>query len=275
MKRLMFGLCALTLVSGVAFGGENEFVLVEGHFVEEIPKRGFMGLNLKVVESTDAEDRAFDDNGMYVISVVEDGPSALAGIRRDDRIVLVEGRAIRNMNDLHLALDGTEAGDRVDVVVNRDGREERILIELGERPVEEVELIHHKWAIERGAERPFIGVETQPLTGALADYFEVESGLLISRVVEGSPAFEAGLEAGDVIVSWDGKAIRSSVDLHKMLAQREIGDDAALSVSRRGVESRIFVTLGESPNEFVIHEHGGSELGHVKIKLIEEERSKE
>ena len=274
MKRTMLSLCALILITGASFAGENEFV-VEGHYIDTTPNRGFMGLNLKVVESTDSDGRALDNNGMYVIGLVAEGPAELAGIRRKDRIVLVEGQTIRNMDDLHLALDGTAAGDRVDVVIDRGGREERIVLELGERPVEEVELIHHKWAIEQGLERPFIGVETQPLTDALADYFEVESGLLISRVVDDSPAYEAGLEAGDVIVSWDEKAIRSSADLHKMLATREIGDDAALSVSRRGVESRVFVTLGESPNAFVIREHGGPEARSVKIKLIEEARSKD
>lgn len=244
----------------------------DNYFVHEVTNRGHLGVHLHAVESIDGEGRSQGANGIYVMNVVEGGAAEAAGIRKKDRLVAVDGRAIATMHDLHSALDETEPGDRIDVDVLRGSEELRFRVELTERPDEEIALLHHKLAVERAAARPFIGIETQRLEGDLADYFDVEQGLLISRVVEDSPAAEAGLEAGDVIVAWDDQPIAHSKDLYRMLRESEAGDRPALAVSRRGVVSDVFVTLGENRE---LHELHFGETGEFKLRRIERRESKD
>ncbi len=95
--------------------------------------------------------------------------------------------------------------------------------------------------------RGWLGVGIQDLTGDLADKFGVEgkSGVLISQVFAGSPADEAGLKAGDVILSLDGKPVRESRQLTARIARIPPGKKARIEVLRAGKNKRFAVTLGE------------------------------
>ena len=65
--------------------------------------------------------------------------------------------------------------------------------------------------------RPTLGVTGEELTSQLAGYFGVKQGkgVLVSEVVAGSPAAQAGLKAGDVIVAVDGKDVPTVAELRK------------------------------------------------------------
>ncbi|MGE0102583.1 MAG: PDZ domain-containing protein [Blastocatellales bacterium] len=72
--------------------------------------------------------------------------------------------------------------------------------------------------------RVLYGLETQPLTGQLMNYFTVTNGLLVSKITEGGKAEAAGLKAGDVITHVGGSAVNSVQDLTAALdsTQKEI-----------------------------------------------------
>ncbi|MCD6518554.1 MAG: PDZ domain-containing protein [Anaerolineae bacterium] len=72
-------------------------------------------------------------------------------------------------------------------------------------------------------------------------------GALITRVVEGSPAEEAGLRVGDVILEVDGHALRTQRDLARHIARCEPGDEVELLVSQEGRTKVIRVRLSEHP----------------------------
>jgi serine protease Do len=86
------------------------------------------------------------------------------------------------------------------------------------------------------ARRSFLGVDAQPLDAALESALRLTSGkgALIASVEKGSPAEAAGLEPGDVVLSWNGAAVVTSEDL-KIDAQLAIpGSHVKLSVMREG-----------------------------------------
>ncbi len=60
----------------------------------------------------------------------------------------------------------------------------------------------------------------------------VESGVLISGVEDNSPADKAGLQEGDVIIGFDGTAIRGIDDLHKVLTEQKVGLKSSIDVLR-------------------------------------------
>jgi membrane-associated protease RseP (regulator of RpoE activity) len=96
-----------------------------------------------------------------------------------------------------------------------------------------------------GGRRGRLGLTYQELTDQLARYFKVEGGLLVSSVQEGSPAAAAGVQAGDVIVRANGKAVRSSEDLRDQLDAAEPGAELTLGLQREGRALEVKAKLAE------------------------------
>ena len=94
--------------------------------------------------------------------------------------------------------------------------------------------------------RGWLGVAIQPLTSELAKSFGLPNtqGALVASVTEGSPAAQAGIRPGDVIVRYDGKAIESPRMLPVLVANTEVGKPIELGVMRDGALQPIRVTVG-------------------------------
>ncbi len=102
--------------------------------------------------------------------------------------------------------------------------------------------------IEDGeATRPYLGVRLADLEPETAQQFDlpVESGALVTQVVSGGPAEEAGIETEDVIVGADSTEIQDSGDLLGALRDYRPGDSVELTVARSGAEREITVELEE------------------------------
>ncbi len=122
---------------------------------------------------------------------------------------------------------------------------------------------------EDGAvEYPYIGVSSQALYPQLAEELGIDAptGSLISEVIDGGPAQDAGLRGagsgpdskiefqgrpykvgGDVITAIDGEKLVAENDLSRLIAEHEPGDEVTLSIIRDGEEQEVKVTLGERP----------------------------
>ncbi len=104
--------------------------------------------------------------------------------------------------------------------------------------------------------RPWIGVYYTPLTPALADEngVDVDYGALVGTndgsdaVFPGSPAEEAGLEAGDVITALNGEPIGADTDLSMAILPYGPGDTITLTVLRGAQTIEMDVTLGQLPD---------------------------
>jgi serine protease Do len=94
-----------------------------------------------------------------------------------------------------------------------------------------------------------IGVGVQPMNASLAESFGMKKaeGALISQVEPDSPAAKAGIRTGDVIVSWNGKAIDAANSLPLAVAATRPGDKATVEVWRDGKRESLGVTVGEMP----------------------------
>jgi S1-C subfamily serine protease len=110
--------------------------------------------------------------------------------------------------------------------------------------------------------RPFLGVQTYPIEGGLAEALDlpVEEGLLVEVVTKGGPAADAGIHGGDrivlagmrrlyiggdVIVAVDGQKVTNAFDLNLILNHHRPGDTVNVTVYRGGKKMDIPVKLGE------------------------------
>lgn len=95
--------------------------------------------------------------------------------------------------------------------------------------------------------RGWLGVMIQEVTPQIAEAFGLEQikGALVGDVVEDSPAEEAGVKRGDVIVEYNGKPVDDVADLRNLVAQTRPGTKVWIKLIREGGEERLEVTIGE------------------------------
>ena len=97
--------------------------------------------------------------------------------------------------------------------------------------------------------RGWLGIAIQEINKELADSFGMKNtnGALVAGIEKGSPADKGGLEAGDVILKFDGKAITSSSDLPRVVAAVKPGKTVSADILRKGAMKTLSVTVGEAP----------------------------
>lgn len=94
--------------------------------------------------------------------------------------------------------------------------------------------------------RGWLGVRIQPIDDQIAESLGLgeKRGALVAGVDDTGPSKAAGLEAGDVIVSFDGKAVKDSRDLPRLVGQTAVGKDVEVIALRKGKEMKFAVKLG-------------------------------
>lgn len=100
-------------------------------------------------------------------------------------------------------------------------------------------------------DRGWLGVALEPVTVAMAKELGMQepAGALVAGVEADSPAAQASLQPGDVIVEWNDQPIAESNELVLLVARSEIGAKAKLAVLREGERLEIEVTVGRRPDE--------------------------
>ena len=103
--------------------------------------------------------------------------------------------------------------------------------------------------IEHGeVRRGQIGVGIQDITPELRDAFDLtkgQFGVLVTNVVEDSPAARAGIKSGDIIIEADGKTTSSTAQLRSRIGVKEVGDKVQLTILRNGDSLQLTVKVGE------------------------------
>ena len=99
--------------------------------------------------------------------------------------------------------------------------------------------------------RPWVGIGLQDLTPELAKFFNVKEkeGALINQVFAGSPAEEAGLRVGDIVVEIDGKKIKDSQDVVREVLKKQVGQKIQFVIIRDGKRVEVSITTGLMPSE--------------------------
>ena len=200
--------------------------------------RGWLGVMIQEITPELAEHLELEDEaGALVSKVMPGGPAEKAGIERSDVIVEFDEQPIEDLSELPRAVAETPVDKTVDVVVIRDGRRKTVRAKVGE--LDQPELSELASGAETGPAE--FGLVVQDLNSELAERLGLDSaeGVLITSVAPGSPADDAQLRRGDVILEVDRSEIENVDDLR---AQLNAADDGALFLIRRG-EATLFVPI--------------------------------
>jgi serine protease Do len=124
------------------------------------------------------------------------------------------------VDDFRLSVAEKGTGKEVDVVVLRDGDRKRLRVKLGERPTE------YAQAGERRERENWLGLSVDDVKGAQGSGHappEVESGVVVVGVEQGSPAYEEGIRPGDLIEEINGEEVGDLSD-YERLADEAAGE---------------------------------------------------
>jgi S1-C subfamily serine protease len=205
-------------------------------------KRGFLGI--AVVPASE---------GVLVEAVVPDSAAAAAGIQKGDVVKELEGQAIKSVDQLKEVLSKKSAGDKIRLVLVRDGETvKKGNVTLG-APGEKVPAppappkpSKEKPKPDKPPPKP---AKKEPgKLGILASQ-PGDNLVRVKKVFVGGPAEKAGLKPGDVIVKANGKDIRTLDDLGAVLQGLFAGDELSLLVKRGEQQTELKVKLGKPGEE--------------------------
>ncbi len=204
-------------------------------------ERGFLGVTTQPVDQAMASALHLPQAGGALVADVSDkGPAALAGIRPGDVITSVNGATMKDARDLARAVADIRPGQATRIGILRDGRTMEVTATVVEPPDAQ-----QANAGGEEANSGRIGVALTPLTPQVRRALglsDTQSGAVIGQVVSGSPADEAGLRAGDLIVAVGAKPVASPDDaVREIRAAIGNGGSVALRVMRDG--AAIFVAV--------------------------------
>jgi serine protease Do len=119
--------------------------------------------------------------------------------------------------------------------------------------------------------RGWLGVRIQGVTQEIADSLGLEEarGALVASVTPTGPAEASGIEAGDVILEFNGQQITQMRSLPRIVAETSVGRDVDVLLWRRGDQRTVSVTLGELPDETTLAQMGDtpSEMASSALEI--------
>ena len=179
--------------------------------------RGWLGVAMQeVTEDIAASLGRKNDDGVLVVEVLDDAPAQKAGIKSGDLIVELNGKDIEDTRDLSRFVSAISPGEKARVKVFRDGQEKIINVTLGKRKSTE-ELAEGKANPAKGdVLSEDYGLRLSELDDDLREEYRLPEGVegvVVTGVRRGSPADEAGLRSGALILEVDKDPVGSVDDV--------------------------------------------------------------
>jgi len=215
-----------------------------------------IGVTVQDVEDADSKDAQRPKAGVVIETVDPGGPADKAGIKAGDTLTDFDGEHVRSVRQFSRLVQETpsgrtvaaalsRAGQRVTVNVTTDrlGRGDDFTYHLLEsvRPATPAPPAPPAPPAARLAPMPFdmvrvygrrLGIALETLDEQLAQYFGVKDGVLVKAVAADSVAQKAGIKAGDVITSVNGRQVYEVSDVNRAIDRTDDGGDFTVDVMR-------------------------------------------
>ena len=167
--------------------------------------------------------------GALVGDVVPGGPADVAGIKRGDVFTSFNGKKIMNMSDLSREVADMPVGKTVDANVFRNSKTIDVKITV-------TEMNEGRLASGRSAQEGGLGIRVDDITPRWRAELGIreKTGALVTNIASGSPADEAGLQAGDIIKELNHKPVNNARDFYDALNKSEHEASLLLLIKRSG-----------------------------------------
>ena len=241
--------------------------------------QGYLGIEFHDLSDAQSRDLHLKGaHGVEVVMVDHDGPAGKAGLRPHDVIVSMNGQLVAGEDALRRMIHEAGAGVAVALSVFRQGQPLTVTAQLANREDVERAAVKKMGVADPQDDAfdgevddpgdgatpkagpahgesfigsmlrvgPFTGLEIEALTPQLSGFFGAPKGvgLLVQTVQDGSPAADAGLRAGDVLLRADAVSLHSAAGFGKQVRASK-GRPMALTVLRDKREQTVTLVVGK------------------------------
>ncbi len=198
-------------------------------------QRAFLGVGIQSVTQELADYFGVQPKqGLLITQVLPESPAAKAGLRMGDVLIEFAGAKLSSTNEFHTFVEQAEVGQRYQLVVSRNGHQEKLAFTAGAQP----ETLGRPASTNRQSsqsERPSsgkIGLKVGELDWEIAKQLGLDSsqGIVITAIQSASPAQQAGLQPGMVIVEANRQTVESLEQFHSVIEDADPSDGLLLLV---------------------------------------------
>jgi serine protease Do len=199
--------------------------------------RGYMGiLPQELTPELAKQFNVSNDHGVAIAQVEPNSPAEKAGLKVGDVITAINGNSIQDVNEFRLQVAGFAPGTTIHLTVNRNGQSQTLPVTLGEFNLEAEANGRPQGNMPSGGEKGALeGVTVQALNSDLRRELQLPegtTGVVITDLSDDSPAAQAGLQTGDVIVQVNHKPVNTVADFNQAVRMGASKDSTLLLVKR-------------------------------------------
>lgn len=200
--------------------------------------RGYLGVYLQDITEDIKEGLGLATlAGVLISEVVDNTPAQKSGLKNGDVVIEFDGTEVRDVQSFRIKVAATPVGKTVKMKILRDGKEKEINVKLGELPEEKTAEVLEEKESE-------LGLKVVEITDPMARQFDlpVKSGVVVVEVAPGSPAEDAGITSGDVIVVIGKMEIKNLRDYHNAVKNLKKGKPVVFQIQREQRRRYVAVT---------------------------------
>ncbi len=201
---------------------------------------GYLGIAMNDVTPENAQFFNLKDaTGAVVAQVTPDSPAARAGLKQGDVIDQLNGRKVADGSALQVAVSQDQPGDTIHLGIIRDGSPRTVDVKVGEYHKPGTEVAQNDNGSAQGNAGK-LGVAVDDLNSDVRQQLNLPAdvkGAAIAQVRPGSPADDAGLQPGDVVLEVNRKPVSSAEQFATVVHANPAGKDILLLVWSKGNSS--------------------------------------
>ena len=272
--------------------------------------QGYLGVDVRDVSGDQlATLKLKDARGAEIVLVDHDAPAGKAGLREHDVVLQLNGQAVDGEEQIRRMLRESPPGRTIVLVISRNGQPLTVTVQMANReeverkaweqhitvpepqdpPMPAADHDRSGYTVAPASSSPpihggnsfigtilmapsYTGVTLEPLNAQLAQFFGAAAGkgLLVRNVVANSPAAQAGMQVGDVVVQADAKPVASSGDWSKVIKNSR-GKSLNVVVVRDKKEQTLTLTPDSKKRSSVDEPGDGSQpnaVAHMGFSLM-------
>jgi serine protease Do len=191
--------------------------------------RGWLGVLIQEIDRDLAESFGMEKpHGALVAKIFPGSPAGAGGVKVGDVIVQFAGQPVSTSSSLPPIVGSTQVGESVDVGVLRDGERLTLKVTVGELPDDAMASAVPVEETKSSA----LGLTVEDLDDEVRTTLDIDHGVWVSQVEDGTPADQAGIRQGDVIMMLGGKQVNDVADFNTLIEELPTGKSVPLLVQR-------------------------------------------
>jgi len=204
--------------------------------------RGWLGVTIQDVDKNLAESFGLDrPRGALVAEVAPGAPAAKAGLQTGDVIVAFDGKDILESAELPHLVGLVAPGTTVSMAVVRDRKQRTLKVKVG--GLEADERLSREGGGPVKAQGGRLGLVVEDLPAEARERYGISGGVEVREIVPGSPAADAGIQAGDIITLVGSTPVNSGKALAGAVDGLKAGTSVPVRLLRRGAPMFIGIRL--------------------------------